>query len=296
MTPLLRASVTRTASFECELSPNLPEVEGDTAQFRQILVNLVTNASESLDEKQGAVRVRTGVEYCSEEFLQRTYLPEPLPAGDYVMLEVSDTGCGMDAEVLEKIFDPFYTTRFAGRGLGLPAVLGIVRSHKGALRLDTVPGQGTRFSLYFPVQATSAKSYFAQGEVLGDWHGHGTVLLADDEETVLSVGAMMLKHVGLDVVTAEDGEEAIARAVQYGDRLQCIILDHSMPGMSGDATCAEFKRRFPEVPIIIASGYMRQSIEHEFEPGRVAAFLPKPFELFNIQAVMRELLDPVTRT
>ncbi len=296
MMPLLRASVTRTANFECELAPNLPEVEGDAAQFRQILVNLVTNASESLDEKQGAVRVRTGLEYCSEEFLERTYLPEPLPAGDYVVLEVSDTGCGMEAEVLEKIFDPFYTTRFAGRGLGLPAVLGIVRSHKGALRLDTVPGQGTRFSLYFPVQATSAKSYFAQGEVLGDWHGHGTVLLVDDEETVLSVGAMMLKHVGLDVVTAENGEEALTRAAQHGDRLQCIILDHSMPGMTGDATCAEFKRRFPEVPIIIASGYMRQSIEHEFEPGRVAAFLPKPFELFNIQAVMRDLLDPVARS
>lgn len=126
-------------------------------------------------------------------------------------------------------------------------------------------------------------------------HGQGTVLLADDEETVRSVGAMMLKHVGLDVVTADDGEEALARADQHGDRLQCIILDHSMPGMSGDATCAEFKRRFPEVPIIIASGYMRQSIEHEFY-GRVAAFLPKPFELFNIQAVMRDLLDPVARS
>jgi signal transduction histidine kinase len=295
MMPLLRASVTRLATFECELASALPEIEGDTAQFRQILVNLVTNSSESLEDKRGAVSIRTGMRFCSEDFLQHTHLPEPLPPGDYVFLEVSDTGTGMRPEVLEKIFDPFYTTRFAGRGLGLPAVLGIVRSHKGALELETSPGKGTRVCLYFPVQATIAKSYFAAGEVLGDWHGHGTVLLADDEEMVLSVGTMMLKHVGLDVVTAADGEEALTRAVQHGDRLQCIILDLSMPNMSGEATCNEFKKLFPEVPIVITSGYMKEEIDRQFPPGQVAAFLPKPFELFNIQTVMRDLLDPLAR-
>lgn len=295
MMPLLRASVTRLATFDCELATGLPEIEGDTAQFRQILVNLVTNSSESLEDKQGAVKVMTGLERCSEEFLQSTHLPEPLPPGDYVFLEVSDTGSGMPVEVLEKIFDPFYTTRFAGRGLGLPAVLGIVRSHKGALQLDTAPGTGTRIRLYFPVQSTIARNYIASGEVLGDWHGHGSVLLADDEEMVLSVGTMMLKHVGLDVVTAADGEEALTRAVQHAERLQCIILDLSMPHMKGDTTCAEFKRLFPEVPIIITSGYMKDDIERQFSPGRVAAFLPKPFELFTIQSIMRDLLDPALR-
>lgn len=168
MMPLLRASVTRTASFECELAPNVPEVEGDMAQFRQILVNLVTNASESLDESQGAVRVRTGVEHCSEEFLQGTYLPEPLPAGDYVVLEVSDTGCGMEAEVLEKIFDPSTPPALPVGGWGSPpysALSAVTRARFGWILL---PGRGTRVSLYFPVQATSAKSHFAQGEVLGD--------------------------------------------------------------------------------------------------------------------------------
>lgn len=296
MMPLLRASVTRLAVFDCELTPGLPEIEGDMAQFRQILANLVTNSSESLEDKRGSVIIETGLQHCSEEFLQSTHLPEPLPPGDYVYLEVRDTGSGMRPEVLEKIFDPFYTTRFAGRGLGLPAVLGIVRSHKGAIQLETTPGSGTRLRVFFPVQATIAKSYFAAGEVLGDWHGHGTVLLADDEEMVLSVGKMMLKHVGLDVVTAADGEEALTRAVQHGDRLQCIILDMSMPNMSGDTTCAEFKRLFPQVPIVVTSGYSREEIDHHFSPGYVAAFLPKPFELFNIQSVMRDLLDPVSRS
>lgn len=295
MMPLLRASVNRLATFDCILADDLPVIEGDVSQFRQVLVNLVTNASESLEEKPGTVCVRTEVLHCTEDFLRTTYLPESLPAGDYVLVEVSDSGSGMTSDVVDKIFDPFYTTRFAGRGLGLPAVLGIVRSHKGALHLETEPGKGTRVQLYFPVQSTVAKSYFAAGEVLGDWHGHGTVLLADDEEMVLSVGAMMLKHVGLDVVTAADGEEAVTRAVQHGSQLQCIILDHSMPNMNGDSTCAELKTLFPDVPIVIASGYMREDIEPQFSPGRVAAFLPKPFELFKIQSVMRDVLDPAAK-
>jgi signal transduction histidine kinase len=294
MTPLLRASVNRLASLECELATELPELLGDTAQFRQILVNLIANASESLEEKPGTVKVTTGSEHCSEEFLQRMHLPEPLPPGDYVYLEVSDTGSGMSADMVEKIFDPFFTTRFAGRGLGLPAVLGIVRSHKGAIQLDTAPGKGTRIRLYFPVPSTITSTYVASGEVLGDWHGHGSVLLADDEEMVVSVGTMMLKHIGLDVVTAADGEEALTRAVQFREQLQCIILDLSMPHMNGDATCAEFKKLFPDIPIVISSGYMRDDIEHQFSPGHVAAFLPKPFELFTIQSLMRDLLEPVS--
>lgn len=295
MTPLLRASVTRLASFECELAPNLPVLEGDTSQFRQILVNLVSNASESLEDRPGAVRVRTGCQFCSEEFLQSTHMPELLPPGDYVYLEVSDTGSGMPADVSEKIFEPFFTTRFAGRGLGLPAVLGIVRSHKGALELDTAIGQGTRIRLYFPAQETATRTFVASGEILGDWHGHGTVLLADDEEMVLSVGTMMLKHVGLDVVGASDASEALERAAECRSRLQCIILDLTMPHMNGDATCAEFKQRFPDVPIVIASGYMREDVEQHFPAGRVAAFLPKPFELSSIQSIMRELLEAAPR-
>lgn len=295
MMPLLRATVSRTASFESHLMPDLPAIEGDVAQFRQVLVNLVTNASESLEDRGSSVVLETGLRHCDENFLLGTHLPEPLPAGDYVYLEVRDTGCGMSDEVVKRIFDPFFTTRFTGRGLGLPAVLGIVRGHKGAIELDTRPGKGTRIRLYFPMQDTAAKYAITPGEVLGGWHGHGTVLLADDEEMVLSVGAMMLKHLGLDVVVAPNAEEALERALEQGGRLQCVILDMNMPGMDGDATCAAFKDRLPEVPIVIASGYMREDIEGTFAPGRIAAFLAKPFELFNIQAVLREVLDRVPR-
>lgn len=293
MAPLLRASVPRTASFDCELDPCLPEIQGDRAQFRQILVNLLTNAAESLEDRRGSVTIRTGAKHCSEEFLQSTHLPELLPPGEYAYLEVEDTGSGIAAELHERIFDPFFSTRFAGRGLGLPAVLGIVRSHKGALQSKTAPGNGTLFRLFFPVRETVAKSFFATGEVFGDWHGHGTVVLADDEEMVRSVGAMMLKHLGLDVVTAADGAEAMSRAREHEDRLQCIILDLTMPYMEGDSTCAAFKDQFPDVPIIVASGYIKEHIEDRFTQGYVAAFLQKPFELFNIQPLLRSLLDPV---
>ena len=295
MMPLLRATVSRAATFDCDLARDLPEIEGDLTQFRQVLVNLVTNASESLEDRPGSVAVRTGTRECTAEFFQQTHLPEPLPPGQYVFLELADSGCGMSEEVSERIFDPFFTTRFAGRGLGLPAVLGIVRSHRGAIELSTSPGKGTVIRLYFPVQETVAKSFFAPGEVFGDWHGHGTVLLADDEEMVLSVGTMMLKHIGLDVVTAENGEEALARAVEHQDRLQCAILDMTMPGMDGDVTCAQFKERLPDIPIVISSGYMREDLEQRFTDGRVSAFLSKPFDLIHIQTVMRELLEPASK-
>lgn len=291
MMPLLRASVSRRASFESDLAEKLPDLSGDSAQFRQILVNLVTNASEALEDRRGSVTIKTGVQYCSVNDLQSTFFPELLPAGDYVYLEIADSGSGIPEEATEKIFEPFYTTRFAGRGLGLPAVLGIVRSHKGALHMKTAPGEGTVFRLYFPVEDTAEKNFVASGEVLGDWHGHGTVLLADDEEMVLSVGMMMLKHLGLDVVTAADADEALVRAREHGARLQCIILDLSMPHMDGDNTCARFKQAFPDVPIVITSGYMKESVEHHFTSGHVAAFLPKPFELYNIQPLMHGLLE-----
>jgi len=295
MTPLLRATVSRNAALDWDLASDLPEIEGDIAQFRQVLVNLVTNASEALEEGSGSVSIRTGSRHCSEEFLHAAHLAEPLPPGQYAFLEVRDTGCGMGREVSEKMFDPFFTTRFAGRGLGLPAVLGIVRGHRGAIELDTAPGQGTLIRLYFPALETASKNFLATGEVLGDWHGHGMVLLADDEEIVLSVGTMMLKHVGLDVITAPDGNTALERASQYSDKLQCIILDMSMPAMDGDATCARFKEQHPDVPIVIASGYMREELEGKFAKGRIAAFLSKPFELADIQSVMRGLLEPASR-
>lgn len=294
MLPLLRASVVRTATLDCELAPELPDIDGDISQFRQILGNLVTNASESFEDGAGQVLIRTGSQYCTEQFLQASRVPEPLPAGEYAYLEVRDTGSGMEEAVLDRIFEPFYTTRFAGRGLGLPAVLGIVRSHRGAIEIDSAPGAGTTVRLYFPARETASKGFEATGEELGDWHGHGTVLLADDEEVVLGVGAKMLKHLGLDVVTAADGEEALARAREHADRLQCVILDLSMPGMDAETMCAQFQARHPAIPIVISSGYMREDIEQRFAGGGIAAFLPKPFELAGIQAIMRDLLDPVS--
>jgi signal transduction histidine kinase len=290
MMPLLRASVSKRAVLVLDLADDLPEIDGDISQFRQILGNLIVNASESLEDHPGSVTIRTGSQYCTEAFLKGTYLAEPLPPGDYVVLDVVDTGTGMTEDVIEKAFEPFFTTRFAGRGLGMPAVLGVVRSHRGAVRLESAPGIGTTIQLLFPVDTIESNAWLVAGEAAGDWHRQGTVLLADDEDMVLSVGSMMLRHLGLNVVTATNGDDAVERAQLHGDTLQCVILDYEMPGLETETACDRIKNAFPETPIIVSSGHAQRDVLGHFAEGTVDAFLSKPFELSSLQSVMRGLI------
>lgn len=294
--PLLRTSMSPGADLTLDLADHLPVVNGDASQFRQLLVNLVTNASESLEGKRGTIGLRTGHRRCVDAFLQSMYLAEPLAEGDYVFLEIRDSGSGMPPHVVDKIFEPFFTTRFAGRGLGLPAVLGIVRGHKGALRIESEVGSGTSIQIFLPTEITPKDNWFAAGAARGDWHGKGTVLLADDEELVLSVGSMMLRHVGLDVVTANDGDSAIERATEYAHALQCVVLDFEMPGTDIRATCARIRALLPDVPLVIASGHATDEVARNFEPSEIAAFLPKPFELSTLQSVLKEVLSSATES
>ncbi len=293
MLPLLQASASRRTEFQFDLAEDLPPVNGDMGQFRQIMGNLVTNAAESLGDQVGTVFVQTGVRRCDESFFRGTYLADALPPGEYVFLEIKDTGSGMEEHVKERIFEPFFTTRFAGRGLGLPAVLGIVRGHRGTLTLESEVGVGTSIKLYFPVKTVGSASWLVTGEVQGDWHGHGTVLIADDEDMILSVGTMMLRHLGLNVVTATNGNEVLERAQTHIESLQCIILDYEMPGTECNDVCSKLKSELPDVPIVVSSGHAQRDLIGHFDDKMIAAFLPKPFELAGLQAVLREILTPV---
>ena len=181
MVSLLKASISKKAIFNLNLKDGLPPLRGDPSQIRQVIMNLVINASEALGEHSGAITISTGAMECSRDYLTEAFLDESLAEGSYVWLEVSDTGCGMDQEIQRRIFEPFFTTKFTGRGLGLSAVLGIVRGHKGALKVYSEPSRGTAFKVLFPaVLEEKALVNRTLGVRTGAWKGAGTILLVDD--------------------------------------------------------------------------------------------------------------------
>lgn len=196
MVHLLKMSISKKASLRTRLNDKLPAIEGDAVQIGQVVMNLITNASEALGDKAGEIIVSTGVMDADRAYLSESFLDEHLPEGRYIYLEVTDTGCGMDKETRNRIFDPFFTTKFTGRGLGLAVVLGIVRGHKGAIRLYSEPGHGTAFKVLFPSseQPVPALEQSMEATV---WRGSGTILIVDDEDGVRTVARRVLEKVDL---------------------------------------------------------------------------------------------------
>jgi CheY-like chemotaxis protein len=226
--------------------------------------------------------------------VQRASLKEPLPEGVYTFFEVSDTGCGMDAETIEKIFDPFYTTKFMGRGLGMSAVLGIVCGHKGALKLHSEVGKGTTFRVLFPANGLSDTGFAIRRreETEGKgWRGSGTVLVVDDEEAVCVVGKQMLERMGFSVLTASDGHEALKVFSEHTDEIVCVLLDLTMPYMDGEETFRAMQRLHPGVTVILCSGYNEQDATRRFAGEGLAGFIQKPYNM----AALREKLTEVLR-
>ncbi|HEY1242765.1 MAG TPA: ATP-binding protein, partial [Bryobacteraceae bacterium] len=208
---LLETTISKKATLKLNLAAGLPPIQGDASQIRQVVMNLITNASESLGEDRGSVTVTTGVQWAEAGHLPALEPQRILPEGRYVFIEVADTGCGMDAETLAKIFDPFFTTKFTGRGLGLAAVLGIIRGHQGSVKVASQPGTGTTFRVMFPAAEGSVTAEIAQvAETPAEWHGDGLVLVVDDQTAIRNLARTVLEQAGLQVLTAADGQEAVA--------------------------------------------------------------------------------------
>ena len=223
----------------------------------------------------------------------RASLDEPLPEGVYTYFEVADTGCGMDAETIEKIFDPFFTTKFTGRGLGMSAVLGIVRGHKGALKIYSEVDKGTTFKVLFPANELSDNRLTARrkNETEGkSWHGKGTVLVADDEETVCAVGKQMLELMGFSVLTATDGREALEVYREHIAEIICVLLDLTMPHMDGEEAFLAMRRLHPDVTVILCSGYNEQDATQRFTGKGLAGFIQKPYNMDALREKLREVL------
>jgi DNA-binding response OmpR family regulator/C4-dicarboxylate-specific signal transduction histidine kinase len=287
MTQLLGRVISKRARLSLHLREDLPPIVADATQVRQVVMNLITNASDALLGEPGLVTVRTGTIHADARMLAGTYMNEELPAGDYVYLEVTDSGVGMDAATRAHIFEPFFTTKFTGRGLGLAAVLGIVRSHKGAIDVTSEPGCGTTFRVLFPASASIADVPVARNLTPANWKGSGVALVVDDEEAVRGVARHLLERSGFSIVEAATGEEALAICAAQRNALRIVLLDLTMPGMSGEATLAELRRRWPSLPVIVSSGFMRDdSCGIDGVP-----FLPKPYRPAELVDIIRRLFQ-----
>ena len=291
MGDLLHTAISREVEIRYEVPDTFSLIEGDTAQLRQVVLNLIINASEAIGDGPGVVTIGAGTIEADRACLDQTYLGPELPEGSYVYVDIRDTGCGMDEETRSKIFDPFFTTKFTGRGLGLAALLGIVRAHRGAVRVESEPGRGTRFQLLFPcVSGPAAAVEKAIAHPL-EWRGSGTVLVVDDEEPVRELLGHVLPKCGLSVITANDGREAVERFREHAPKIAAVLLDLTMPGIEGLEAFVEMRKIRPDARIILSSGYGAMDIAARFEGQRVDGFLQKPYEPEALIQNLRELLE-----
>lgn len=284
---MLEVSISKKVILRYNLTRPLPAIHGDATQIRQIVMNLVINASEAIEDRSGAIAITTGYLECDESYLKDVWLIDPVPEGLYVFLKIADTGCGMDKETMGKLFDPFFSTKFTGRGLGMAAVLGIIRGHKGAVKVYSEPGKGSTFKVLFPAGERPAELF--NGDVKVDsWRGSGVVLLVDDEETIRAIGSEMLKELGFTPITANDGRNAVEIFKSTPD-IRFVIMDLTMPHMDGEQCLRELRILDPNVRVIMTSGFSEHEITRKFAGKGLAGFVQKPYKLSALKEAIRRI-------
>jgi two-component system, cell cycle sensor histidine kinase and response regulator CckA len=288
-THLLQSSIDKNTTLRFHLAADLPAVLADATQIRQVIMNLVLNASEAMGGQAGEVTVVTGHVQADREFLDDAVMAPDLPTGDYAFLEVTDKGCGMSPATAARVFDPFFTTKFTGRGLGLAAVLGIVRGHRGALKVRSKLGSGTTFQILLPCVTEGGVAAPASPERSVNWRGSGTVLLVDDEETVRNAGKSMLESFGFEVLTAENGREALRIFRDQDHQIAAVLLDLTMPQMDGEETFRELRQLQADVKVALMSGYNEQDATQHFIGRGLAAFVQKPFDVDSLRRTLQDL-------
>ena len=282
---LVRTSIQKLIVLRFELDENLPLIEADRGQVQQVFMNLVLNAAEAIGGSPGKISVRTGVQGVIDRFPGAHAATPELPAGEYVFLEVTDDGCGMDEETISRIFDPFFSTKFSGRGLGLAAVAGIVRGHKGAITVDSAPGKGSCFRVLFPA-LVGVPADHRPPQAQGALRGSGVVLVVDDESVVREMAGKVLEHHGYTVLLAEGGLQAIDIVRRYPGDIAAVILDLSMPGMGGVEVLHELRRIRPTLKVLVSSGFSEAETMALFEGQYAAGFVQKPY---SAQAIAEKL-------
>lgn len=292
MGQLLSVSTSKKAMLVQNLAADLPSVMADATQMGQVVMNLITNASEAIGDKDGTITLRTGVLVCDRQYFNEAIGDsERLVAGPYAFLEVSDTGIGMKPETLSRIFDPFFSTKFAGRGLGLAAVLGIVRGHKGALKVCSDPGKGTTFRVLFPTHGAPAQPGETRPAAARDFRGHGLVLVADDEAGICTLARNILERAGFRVMTAADGREALELYKQHGREIRLVVLDMTMPHLDGEGCFLAMRALDPGAKIVLTSGYSEQEVVAHFVGKGLAGFVQKPYTANQFLGKISDILN-----
>ena len=292
MATMLKTTVQKNVVIRPHLGTDIPFIMGDASQIRQVVMNLIINSAEAIGDAEGEIEVKLAKAEIRAEQPEKDHLGFFIPAGRYICFEVTDNGCGMDEDTRRKIFEPFYTTKFAGRGLGMSAVLGIIKSHNGALQMESQPGLGTTFKVYLPVQISSAEAEEAQQKaVSAAWHGSGTILLAEDEAQVKTIAIALLKKLGFSVIDAANGKEAIELYQQNAADITIVITDMGMPVMNGYELFYRLKQLNTQLPIIISSGFGESDIASKIPHDEIAGFINKPYNFEQLREVLRGALE-----
>jgi PAS domain S-box-containing protein len=287
ITHLLSVSISKKIILRYNLAAELPSVEADATQIQQVIMNLVTNASEAIGDREGTITITTGTRDLDAPDLDRLLVGQNLSPGRFVTLEVADTGCGMKPEVLARIFDPFFTTKTSGRGLGLSAMLGILQGHGGGIRIYSEQDKGTVFQVY--LRACEAHAVTEEAATTASAQRfEGRVLLVDDEPELRASIASMLEHLGFQVEVAGDGQEALDRFTP--GQFALVLMDLTMPRLNGSEAFRRMKALDPAVKVILSSGYNEQDAIQEFTGRGLAGFIQKPYQIKSLIEVLGKAL------
>jgi two-component system, cell cycle sensor histidine kinase and response regulator CckA len=293
LSPMISAALPKGSEVRFDLTPEPPGFDGDLPQISQAILNLVTNSSESFGSAPGVVTIRTGVMACDRTFLDEGQTSLDLPEGRYVFVEVADNGCGIPAEVKKRIFDPFFSTKFAGRGLGLPVVLGTMRGHRGTVKVASEPGHGTSVKLFFPIsnamkrvmcQVTTGSGHTDRGRA------PRKILIIEDDQGVQLSGQRILEGVGYSILVAGDGYQGVETFKEHAPSVDLIILDLTMPRMDGEEAFRELRKIRKDIQVVLTSGYSEKEATQHFHQGDLAGFLPKPYTPNELVALMCKVL------
>jgi PAS domain S-box-containing protein len=293
---LIEISVSKNVVLKFDLSEVLPSIEGDAAQLRQVVMNLVTNASEAIGKRSGTITISTGKKFCNREFIDSTEsmawvgLDELPKEGVYTFIEVNDSGCGMNEETLKRIFDPFFSTKFTGRGLGMAALIGIVRGHRGSILINTEIDKGSTIGIYFPESEKTEASHREEASVLAKFTATGTILLVDDDEMIRSISGQMLERSGFSVITATDGRNAIEIFKKRSGEIDCVLLDYTMPHMNGVECFHKLREIKSDIPVLLSSGFNQQEISQRLPDFEAIGFIQKPYRMKEVVGSINQIL------
>jgi len=289
---LLAVSIAKTVDLSYRLADPVPCIAADVAQIQQVVMNLVTNASDAIGSAQGRIAMTTAVAELDAAALAEGFPGQAMEPGRYVLLEVCDSGCGMSPATLQRIFDPFFTTKPQGRGLGLSAMVGILRGHRAGLQIHSREGEGSSFRLFFPACEEGRKPSAPAAAAAGPARLEGRILLVDDEAELREAMAEGLAAAGLEVVQARDGQEALEQFRLDPEGFRLVVMDLTMPRMDGKSAFHEMEQINPRIPVILCTGYDPGESAAFFETHKVASFLQKPFKLAQLIQTMRQVLGP----